>query len=251
MLKILIANQNNKQNLQYNKFLTENGYNVKSTFNSKTTLEMYKELEPSILILDYKLTNITKVIDKLSFSALERKKCNIILTVNKNEKINELENICKINRIFYKPIYYVELLKQLELMKSEYELKDITDDELNYYLLPLNFSINSNGCIYLKSAISHYYYYPKRFNSLNDIYILISSEYNITPKEVKYAIRNSLVSLNNYRNSIKGNSILKLFDETRDITPKYFLDIFVTYLRIKKIRNNLFLRLFLIFKHFR
>lgn len=236
MLKILVANQNNKQNLQYNKFLTENGYNVQSSFDGKSTLTSYKKLEPNILILDSNFTDIkyTEIIDRISLSPMERNKCNIILTIEQEQKINTLKNVCKINQIFYKPIKYVELLKQLELMKSEYELKDITDDELNYYLLPLNFSINSNGCIYLKSAISHYYYYPKRFNSLNDIYILISSEYNITPKEVKYAIRNSLVSLNNYRNSIKGNSILKLFDETRDITPKYFLDIFVTYLRIKK-----------------
>lgn len=236
MLKILVANQNNKQNLQYNKFLTENGYNVQSSFDGKSTLTSYKKLEPNILILDSNFTDIkyTEIIDRISLSPMERNKCNIILTIEHEQKINTLKNVCKINQIFYKPIKYVELLKQLELMKSEYELKDITDDELNYYLLPLNFSINSNGCIYLKSAISHYYYYPKRFNSLNDIYILISSEYNITPKEVKYAIRNSLVSLNNYRNSIKGNSILKLFDETRDITPKYFLDIFVTYLRIKK-----------------
>lgn len=234
MLKILVANQNSIQNLQYNKFLTENGYSVKSTFNSETTLKMYKELEPSILILDFKLTNIRSVIEEISFSPLERKKCNIILTTDKDEKINVLENVCKINRIFYKPINYVELLKQLELMKSENELKNISDDELNYYLLPLNFSINSKGCNYLKSAILHCYYYPKKFNSLNDIYITIANEYNIDFIEVKNSVRNSFIPLNNSRNRIKDNSILKLFDSTRDITPKYFLDTFVTYLRIKK-----------------
>ena len=234
MLKILVANKDNTQNSQYNKFLTENGYNVKSTFNRETTVKIYKELEPSILILDYKLTDITKIIEEISFSPLERKKCNIILTANKNEKINELENVCKINRIFYKLINYAELLKQLELMKSEYELKDISEDELNYYLLPLNFSINSNGCNYLKSAILYCYYYPKAFNSLNDVYAVIANEYNVNFIEVKNSVRNAFIPLNNNRNRMKESSILKLFDDTRDITPKYFLDTFVTYLRIKK-----------------
>lgn len=236
MLKILVANQNNKQNLQYNKFLTEKGYNVQSSFDGKSTLTSYKELDPNILILDSNLTDIkyTEIIDKISLSPIERKKCNIILTIEQEQGITTLENVCKINQIFYKPLNCTKLLTQLDLMKIEFELKDLSEDELNFYLLPLNFNINSNGCIYLKSAISYYYYYPRRFNSLNDIYILISNEYNITPKEIKDAIRNSLVPLNNYRNSIKENSILKLFDETREITPKYFINVFVTYLRIKK-----------------
>lgn len=236
MLKILVANKNNEQNLQYYKFLNENGYNVQSSFDGKSTLTSYKKLEPNILILDSNFTDIkfTEIIDKISLSPIERKKCNIILTIDQNQEKDTLKNVCKVNQILYKPINYTELLKHLELMKIELELKDISEDELNYYLLFLNFNINSKGCHYLKSAIFHYYYCPKRFNSLNDIYTVISSEYNISPKEVKDAIRNSLVPLNTYRNSIKKNSILKLFDETRVITPKYFLDTFVTYLRIKK-----------------
>ena len=52
-------------------------------------------------------------------------------------------------------------------MKEEFEIQDISDDELNYYLLSLRFIINSNGCRYLKSAIWYYYYYPNKFNSLD------------------------------------------------------------------------------------
>lgn len=170
----------------------------------------------------------------LSFSPIERKKCNIILTMNQKQKTYELKNVIKINQILYKPIDYSELLEKINLMKYELELKNISENKLNYYLLTLNFNINSKGCKYLESAIIHYYYSSQSFNSLDHLFSTVATEYNINSNEVREGIRCSLIPLNTYRNNIKENPILKLFDETRNITPKYFLDTFVTYLKIKK-----------------
>ena len=64
----------------------------------------------------------------------------------------------------------------------------------------------------------------------------MQNEYHISNNEVREAIRSALVLLNTYRDNI-DHKIIKIFDKSRNITPKYFLDTFVTYLKFK-IRNN-------------
>lgn len=234
MLKILVANQNGEQNLEYCKFLkNKNEYDIKMSTDAVTTLKTYKKIEPNILILDSNFSDTTELIDKVTALPNEKNKCNIILTIDSVQQVLELRNFTKIKQILYKPINYNELIKEVNLMKEEFEIQDISDDELNYYLLSLHFIINSNGCRYLKSDIWYYYYYPNKFNSLDEIFKIVANEYDINNNEVRESIRSALVPLNTYRDNI-DHKIMKMFDKSRNITPKYFLDTFVTYLKLKK-----------------
>lgn len=231
MLKILVANQNNEQNLEYCRFLANRtSYDIQSCTNGNSTLVKYKKEEPNILILDSNFNDIncTELINKIT--SYEKNKCNIILTVDSIHQFFNLKNVAKINQILYKPINYEELINKIDLMKREFETIDILDNELNSYLLQLSFNINSIGCKYLKCAILKYYYNPKKFNYLDDIFITVAYEYNITKSKVR---ESSLIPLNTYRDNIE-HPIMKLFDTTRNITPKYFLEVFVTYLKSKK-----------------
>ena len=236
MLKILVANQNNEQNLEYCKFLANRtGYNIQSCTDGKTTLLEYKKEEPNILILDSNFNDIncTDLINKITSFPNEKNKCNIILTVDSIEQFCDLENVAKINQILYKPINHEKLIDKIDLMKQEFETMDILDNELNSYLLQLSLNVNSIGCKYLKCAILNYYYYSKRFNYLEDVFITVASEYNVTKSEIREGIRSALIPLNIYRDTIQ-HPIMKLFDTTRNITPKYFLEFFVIYLKSKK-----------------
>ena len=136
-------------------------------------------------------------------------------------------------------VKYSVLNDNKNLFASKYQLYLPTEEELNMYLLPLDFNVNSNGCHYLKSAIFQYYYYPHKFNSLDDLFLSVAFEYGITSREVRDGIRSALIPFNRYKNYNVSKPIMKFFDLTKDpITPKYFISTFVTYLRLKKMRNK-------------
>ena len=77
------------------------------------------------------------------------------------------------------------------------------------------------------------YYNSNMLNNLDKLFEIIAYTYNTTPASVRSCIRNALVPVNTSRNTL-NNPLLDLFDNTRNITPKYFIDIVCTYFRIKK-----------------
>ncbi len=137
MLKILVANQNGKQNLEYCKFLeNKNRYDVQSSTDAITTFKNIQKIEPNILILDsnFNDTKYTELIDKGYSFTKWKNKCNIILTIDSVQQVLELKNFTKIKQILYKPINYNELIK-VNLMKEEFEIKiyQMTNWIITYY----------------------------------------------------------------------------------------------------------------------
>lgn len=242
MVKILIADTDVKRNSASCQFLAnEKGFEIESTNDGSSTIKKYLEIEPNIFILDSNFKDIKtlEIIDRLSTSPIEKRKKNTILTISETNKSFLIEDVSKVYKFLYRPFDNKKLLNTINQMKLEFKVTDLTEEELNMYLLPLDFNVNSNGCHYLKSAIFQYYYYPHKFNSLDDLFLSVAFEYGITSREVRDGIRSALIPFNKYKNYNVSKPIMKFFDLTKDpITPKYFISTFVTYLRLKKMRNK-------------
>lgn len=237
MSKILVANQNLQENLSYCQVLSSIAeLKILSSNSGLETLNMYNEFEPNILILDSNFSDMPylEIINKLSASVYERKKCNIIVTTRKQDESLLLSNVIKVWKIFIKPFNFEDLLKVIYELKPFYEFPPLTEIELNALLLNLNFNLGTEGTRYVKTAITECYNDSSLFHSLDNIYPIVATVHNKTIKQVRDGMRSALIPLNKYRTFSKSNSLLQLFDETRNITPKYFLEIIVTHLHCKK-----------------
>ena len=242
MVKILVADTDIKRSSASCQFLAnEKEFEIENTNDGNSTIKKYLEIEPNIFILDSNFTDIKtlEIIDRLSISPIERRKKNTILTISEQNQPFLLENALKVYQVLYRPFDNSKLLNTINQMKLEFKIPDLTEEELNMYLLPLDFNVNSNGCHYLKSAIFQYYYYTNKFNSLDDLFFKVALEYGISSREVRDGIRSALIPFNRYKDYNTSKPIMKFFDLTKDpITPKYFISTFVTYLKLKKMRNK-------------
>lgn len=235
MIKVLVANSNIKQNFRCcENLLCDKDIETLSAYTGITTLNQYFETNPDILVLDSMLHDMryTEILNRLSNSIEERKDCNIILTTS---KINQLYrcNIAKVFKVLHKPINYRELLETVNIMKPEFQRYQLTNIEIEELLAHLGFNMYSNGTQYVIFAILQCYYNPKLLETLDQLFEKIAYTYNTSPASIRSCIRNALIPVNMSRNSL-NNPLINLFDNSRNITPKYFIDIVCTYFRIKK-----------------
>lgn len=234
MVRILVADENMKDNLECSRFLAnDKNFKMESTRDGISTLNKYLEMQPNILILNSHFSDIdyTEIINRLSLLPNEKHKSNIILTVNNPEEQLLLKKCSKIYEIVDKPIDFDQMIEIVNSLALEFETPPLTIPELNLLLLQLDFNIKSKCTEYLKFAIMQCYYYPEKFSSLNNVFEIVAKEFDKEPQTIREAFRKSLEPLNAYRISNSNNPLLKIFeDPTINITPKYFLDVFVNYL---------------------
>ena len=107
----------------------------------------------------------------------------------------------------------------------------LSDKKLRKFLFTLNFNIYSDGTRYLIDAINIAYQKPYLLNKIKDIYYMISIKYSISEKTVKWAIRNSIESMN--RNT-SDKEIKKRLDTSgyRKVTPKYFIPLVISHFNV-------------------
>ena len=81
MVKIIVANSDIKQNLEFCKLLFNfnNNFKIIQTDNGLLTIEQYYKEKPDILILNTNLKdkNYIDIIDDLSKDSNEKRNCNI------------------------------------------------------------------------------------------------------------------------------------------------------------------------------
>jgi len=228
MIKVLVATENYEQNSRCCELLAEDkDFKLTSTYNGRTTLQTYLELKPDILILDSNFKDIKNILKKLTMMPEERKSCNVIITTDDDTKPLCLKYVTKV----YKILTLNELNDTIKTLKSEIKYNKLTREEIDMLLLRLNINSSANGTDYLRTAIFHCYYYPTALKSLNDIIKLVAEIYCTTFDTIRDGMRSSLIPLNN---STPSATIFKLFDSTKTITPKYFLEVVSTYLRYIK-----------------
>lgn len=177
MIKVLVANENKKENTLCSRFLSNyKNFEVNSVDSGINTLTAYFNIEPDVFILDSYFTDIkyTEILDKLSMIPNNNRISNTIVTVNNKKEQLYLKNTSRVYRILQKPFKLDNLLNTIHLLINEMKYEELTKSEIDSLLLQLNFHLGSNGTKYIRTAIFQCYYYPSIFNSLDDIFRLIA-----------------------------------------------------------------------------
>lgn len=119
----------------------------------------------------------------------------------------------------------------MDVMISNCENPDIliSKQDIKKLFLKLNIELYSTGIKYLIEAILIASRDNSLLQNLQDIYEIIGQEYNVDSKKIKWSIRSSLDTINKYSNSEVFKSVFKYFDDTRALTPKYFIKLVLYY----------------------
>lgn len=151
MVNVLVGNKNtNEIDILCHELANDKNFEVKSVVTGTDTITTYWKLNPDILVLDSELPDmsIKDVIDRLSCTPIERKRCNTILTVPSNY-IMRLTDLQKINTVVYKPISNRKLSNTIKKIAIDYNTPDIEVGEIEWLLLSLNFNCMSTRlCLY-------------------------------------------------------------------------------------------------------
>lgn len=237
---VLVANSNNNQLTSFCDYLkTSSRLHIANATNGKDAIDAYKKENPNVFIMDTNFKDISynEVIDKISITRKECKNCNIILTTYPNE-ISKIYNVEKIYKILCKDFSYNILGSAVQEICVGNKYAELDEIDLKLMLVDLKLNINSSCTKYLIEAIYQCYYYPNLLNNLDDVIKSIACQFEVPEDIIRYSFRNALRPVNNYRNGIKNSEIMNLFDESRNITPKYFLDIITTYLHKKNSKSK-------------
>lgn len=244
MINILIGNKNVKEfSTLCPKLTNDTNYRIKNFSTGVNTLIAYSKLKPDILILDSSLSadiTIEDIISRISNNPIELKKCNTILTLQKNYCFR-LKNVAKINTILYKPIINNELTEAIEKISNYYNIPDLEAYEVDYLLQTLNFNCMSAGYRYMRDAIIYCYYQPNKLEFLNTILIMLSSLYNVPVSKVRDSLNSTIRTFNNTVAFNNSNELYKfLYSNTNRISLKDFLEKVVFYLIKAKRKGQIF-----------
>lgn len=233
MVKVLVADENLETNLGCCNYLAnDKELNISNVFNGLNVINKYYEDNPNVLVInsDFKDKNCTEIINDLSSSSQERNNCNILLTIDRIYKIIDFEYMSKIYRLFNAPVDYRKIKDSIcQYNLDNYIFYEPTDYNLTMLFFKLNIYNETLGSMYLKYAIKECYKNYNLLNSLNDIYTMIAIKFGVSYESVRPAIRNSLKTMNNYRNSINNTGLFKLFENEDFITQKNFIRIITAY----------------------
>ena len=102
----------------------------------------------------------------------------------------------------------------------------------------LGINIYSLGSQYLISAIYKCYYHPEYFTTLDNLYLIISNEYNVSKEQIKNSIRHTIDTFNRNYNVSDKSLYFSIFQTLKDISPKQFIQMFINYLQTVKDSSN-------------
>lgn len=242
MVNLLIGNSNrNEVKLLYQELANEENYKIQNSITAQDTISLYWKTNPDILILDSELDMPLKdIVDKLSCTPIERKRCNTVLTVPSNY-IVQLNNFKKINTIIYKPILPNELSNTIKEIAIDYNTPDLEVEEIDCILQALNFNYMSAGFMYMKDAITYCYYNREKLEYLKDIIMFIAYKYNVPFSRVRDTLYSSIRPYNNTSLSFAKDLYQVLYNGGDKLSLKDFLDRVVSYIIMKnKKKGRLF-----------
>ena len=151
MVNVLIGNKNTDEIAILRQELTNDKiFRIENVVTGTEIITTYWKFSPDILVLDSELPDMSteNIIDRLSCTPLERKRCNTILTVPSNY-IMRLTDLQKINTVLYKPISNHKLSNTIKKIAIDYNTPDIEVGEIEWLLLSLNFNCMSTRlCLY-------------------------------------------------------------------------------------------------------
>lgn len=239
MIKVLVADENIEQATECCQYLSNNDHMLKtiSANSGIETLEKYNTLKTDILVLNSHFKDIksTEIVDRLSSTKSERKKINIILTLNSKREKSDFVNVVKIYSFLNKPLDLKEVSNTITQIKSENNYDEFDENYLNKLLISLRIIVGSYQSSILVEAIKECYEYPKLLSNFDELLSLLSFKHNdLDTETIRSAIRSCLNDLNRYREKLKDNPIVRMFEPDRNISPKAFLEVIVSYMHAHK-----------------
>lgn len=156
MVNILVGDRNKSNiNILRQKFTEDNKFKIQNAVTGKDTILEYWKLNPDILVLNNNLQDmsIEEIINKLSCSPIEKKKCNTILILPSKNNFH-LTDVQKINKIIYNSNYKKQLISFIKELGLDYNTPDLELGEIDWLLQSLNFNCMSPR-IYLYERCHH------------------------------------------------------------------------------------------------
>lgn len=243
MVNVLIGNTNIKElDILCQQLTNDKKYRVSNVATGKDALDMYWKINPDIVILDDTLPGMPMedIISRLSSNPVEKKKCNMILTLTPDCKI-KFSNVTKINEIIYKPIIDDKLTNAIKVMSADFNTPDLEVGEVDWLLQSLNFNCLSAGYNFMKDAITYCYYKPEEMEILNTILKHLAYKYDVPESRVKDALTSSIRPFNNVNEYTCSKELLEaLYNNGHKLSLKDFLQRIVLYLIKTKKKGRLF-----------
>lgn len=235
MIEVMVADDNKELNSLTCNFLTKdkNIKIVSSTTDGQKTLEEYNRLKPDLLLLDLDMPKLSglEIINQLSSNPFEKQKCNIIVISGNLSMRYDLLNTAKIYKIIPKPMDLSNVLEEINQFANELNTnQEITPQKIRDLLCELNIQPHSKSGKYVYKAILMLIDDSKLLENIKDLYYKISKENNVPYNTVKWAIRNSIISMNRVINKKYLYTIFHIYENERIITPKYFFEMILEYL---------------------
>lgn len=233
MVKILVANQDIKQNTKLCQYLAnDNEFNIIGTSNGISTLEQYHKIKPDIFILNTNLKDINyiDIIDRLSYDISEKMNCNTILISSTPNEYLCITNTAKLYKTFSNQFNFEDISMTIAEM-SNYTL----EKKINRLFLKLRIPLRSNPSDRVRNALIKCYYCPELIENLNKLFELVGKDFKTTGESIRSSFRTTLRHLNFRKDKEElPFAIYKLFEKGEEITPKTFLDISIYYLQNTK-----------------
>ena len=243
MVNLLVGNKNTREiDILCQELTNDKNYRVDNTSTGAETINTYWEINPDILVIDNNLSDMSveDIINRLSSSPVEQKKCNMILTLTPDYKLN-FNNYTKINRIIYKPILHNELSDAVKTMAIDYNTPDLEFGELDWLLQSINFNCMSAGYRYMKDAITYYYYRPNELEFLTNVLKYLAYKYNVPESRVRDSLKSSIRPFNNNTVYTCPPDLYKvLYNNGNRLSLKDFIERIVYYLIRTKNKGRLF-----------
>ena len=243
MVNVLIGNKNTREiDILCQELANEKNYRVDNAITGYDAISMYWKVNPDILVLDNNLSDISleDIVNRLSSSPVERKRCNTILTLSPHYSM-KLNNVAKINEILYKPIQSNELVEAIKMLSIDYNTQDIEFGEIDWLLQSLNFNCMSSGYRYMKDAIIYCYYRPDQLEFLNTVLKYLAYKYNVPETRVRDSLKSCIRPFNNTNVYSCSNDLYKvLYNNGDKLSLKDFIERIVFYLIKVKRKDRLF-----------
>lgn len=196
--------------------------------DGKTTIEMYKEKNPDLLLLDLQLPtkNGLQILEELALYESENVKCNVIVVSGKLDLIHQFLNTRKVRIIIKKPFEDTEIINSIKDFQNEQIEDNFLESKCQDLLLKLGLNpISKNGRL-LTKAIELCYWDYNLLDNMSLLYTTLAHMKSCSPQRIKSSLRTIINSANRFSNEKTLYSIffVEVEDIRKGVSPKHFIN---------------------------